>query len=125
MLRQFAGAWLVFLLGLGAHQYFARQHHVAGLALGIMAVVAGAPGLLKPGTIRWLYVALTVLTFPLGWLVSQLALAVMFYGILTPVALFFRLRKRDLLQRRPPPECATHWQPKGPPPEARRYLRQY
>lgn len=125
MLRQFAAAWLVLFLCLGAHQYFARKHLAFGMVLAAAAVAVGGLGLLKPAAIRWLYIGATVVAFPIGWLVSQLMLAIMFYGVLTPVALFFRLRGRDLLCRRPPANRATHWQPRDPPPEARRYLRQY
>jgi hypothetical protein len=125
MLRQFAAAWFVFFLCLGVHQYFVRNHPAPGLALGAAAIVVGGLGLVKPAAIRWLYIGATVLAFPMGWVVSQLMLAVMFYGVLTPIALCLRLSGRDPLRRRPAPGCASHWQPRDAPPEARRYLRQY
>ena len=125
MLRQFAGAWLVVLLTVGCHQYFVRHHPTAGSILGIAAVVFGVPALLRPTWIRWPFLAATILTFPIGWLVSSVVLAVMFYGILTPIAWYFRLRGRDLLARRPPPDSASCWVPRDPSPEAQRYLRQY
>ena len=39
-----------------------------------------------------------VLAFPIGWTVSQVILAVMFYGLFTPIGLVFRLIGRDPLQ---------------------------
>src|SRR5262245_42877592 len=54
-LRQFAAASLVFLLALGAHQWFIRGHHRAGIVLAVLAFVVGVPGLIKPSAIRWIY----------------------------------------------------------------------
>ena len=46
-LRQFAGAWLVFFLAVGAHQYLVRKHPSAGLALMALALVIGLLGLIE------------------------------------------------------------------------------
>ena len=124
-LRQFAGAWLVFISALGAHQWLARGHERAGQVLIAVALVIGLPGLITPGAVRWLFVAATVLTFPIGWLVSQLVLAIMFYLVITPVAVFFRLRGRDLLVCKPAPGRASFWTEKSTPQDMRSYLRQY
>jgi len=124
-LRQFAGAWLVFLLAAGAHQYFERGHRHVGLVMIILAVVVGVLGLIRPSAIRWLFVGLTVAAFPIGWVVTQIMLAVMFYCVITPVGVLFRLMGRDLLGRRPTNEKASYWTTKETPEDPRRYLRQY
>jgi len=124
-LRQFAGAWLIFFLAVALHRYVARGQHQAGIALGVMAVVVGGLGLIRPVLLRWLFVGATVLTFPIGWVVSQIMLAVMFYGIITPLALWFPLRGRDLLARKPAPNRASFWTPKPTPADMRAYFRQY
>jgi len=124
-LRQFAGAWLIFFLAVGAHRYLARGQHQLGIAVGVMAVVVGVAGLIKPAAVRRLFVGATVLAFPIGWVVSQLMLALMFYGIITPLALFFRLRGRDLLARKPAPNRPSFWLPKQTPEDVRSYFRQY
>src|SRR5881394_976944 len=108
-LRQFAAGWLVFFLSFGAHQYLARGHHQLGLAFGLLAVFVGWLGLVRPATVRWLFVGWMVLAFPIGWLMSQLMLLTMFYIIITPVALFLRLRGRDLLSRRPTSGAVSFW----------------
>ncbi len=41
---------------------------------------------------RVLYTALTVLTYPVGWLVSFVLLALVYYGILTPIGFLKRIR---------------------------------
>jgi hypothetical protein len=124
-LRQFAGAWLVFFLAFGAHQYLVRKHLTFGLVLIGLALAIGLLGLIKPGAVRWLFVGWMVVAFPIGWLISLLMLLLMFYGLITPVALFFRMRGRDLLRRKRAPAAATFWLPKHMPQDVRSYFRQY
>ncbi len=125
VLRQFAAAWLFFFLALGAYQYLARHHVALGLALVGIALVIGLPGLIRPRAVRWLFVGWMVVAFPIGWLLSLLMLLLMFYGLITPVALVFRLRGRDLLGRKRPAAGATFWLPKHTPQNVRSYFRQY
>ena len=124
-LRQFAGAWLVFFLAVGVYRYVARGQHQVGIAVGVMAIVVGGVGLIRPAAVRWLFGGATVLAFPIGWVVSQTMLAVMYYCILTPLALWFRIRGRDLLSRKPAPNRASFWAPKHTPEDMGAYFRQY
>lgn len=125
VLRQFAAAWLLFLLVWAAHQWLARGHQKAALVLAALAIVVGGLGLAVPATIRWLYVGCMIVAFPVGWVVSQVMLAILYFCVITPVALFFRLRGRDLLHRAPPREGASFWTTKSLPEDVRRYFRQY
>ncbi|MEI6393196.1 MAG: SxtJ family membrane protein [Verrucomicrobiota bacterium] len=124
-LRQFAAAWLVFFLAFGAHQYLARKHPTFGLAVMGVALAIGLLGLIKPPAVRWLFVGWMVAAFPIGWLISRLTLLLMYYGIITPVALFFRIRGRDLLRRKPTAAPTSFWLPKETPEDVRSYFRQY
>jgi Saxitoxin biosynthesis operon protein SxtJ len=65
------------------------------------------------------------LFFPLGWLVSHAVLAVLFYGIVTPVALLLRLLGRDPLKRRWDRSAASYWTEHRTGGDASRYLRQF
>src|SRR5437773_2493894 len=108
-LRQFAGVWLIFFVGFGVKLYMKHGQHQAGLTLGAIGIVIGGLGLLKPSAVRLLFVVCMVLAFPVGWLVSNLLLALMFYGIITPLGLLFRLKGRDLLCRKPDPGRTSFW----------------
>ena len=90
-LRQFAAAWLIFFLALGAYQYLVRRHLAVGLVLMGLALVIGLLGLVRPAAVRWLFVGWMVVAFPIGWVISLVMLLVMFFGLITPVAVFFRL----------------------------------
>jgi hypothetical protein len=124
-LRQFAAAWLVFFLLGGLHQYLVRGRPQVGLIMAGLAVAVGVLGLARPVAVRWLFVGAMVAAFPIGWVVSQLMLLVMFFAVITPVALIFRIIGRDALQRKPAPDRASLWVPKTTPSDVRRYFKQY
>ena len=124
-LRQFAAAWLVFFLAFGVHQYLVREHLTLGVVVMALALGVGLLGLIKPAAVRWLFVGWMVVAFPIGWLISLLMLLLMFYGLITPVALLFRERGRDMLCRKRAPAAPTFWLPKHTPQDVRSYFRQY
>jgi hypothetical protein len=66
-----------------------------------------------------------ILAFPIGWTVSRLTAALLFYGLFTPLGLFFRLTGRDVLTRRHRPDRSTYWQPKPVASDVRRYFHQF
>lgn len=125
VLRQFAVLWLVIFLALGAYQWLAMERPLLGLALAGVAVLLGTPGLLWPALLRWIFVMWMVLVFPVGWLISSVMLALLYFLVLTPVALWMRLRGRDLLGRKPAPHQPTFWEPKQSPRDPGSYFRQY
>jgi hypothetical protein len=122
VLRQFAAAWLICFLMLG-FRFGLWRHSGAGSTLAAISLV-GILGLLRPRALYWPFVVLTTAAFPMGWMMTQLALAVMFYCVLTPLALFFRWRGRDALRLRKPAE-STLWivRKEQTPPE--KYLKQF
>ena len=125
ILRQFAAAWLLVLSGLAANQWLMRGNARIAAALLALAVLVGVAGLVRPRAVRWLFVSSTVAAFPIGWVVSQVMLVVLFIGVITPVALMFRLQGRDRLSRKPTPGQTSYWKPKITTEDMGRYLRQY
>jgi hypothetical protein len=124
ILRQFAAAWLLVLSGVAANQWLMRGNPRGAAALLAVALIVGVAGLFRPPAVRWLFVGATVAAFPIGWVVSQVMLFVLFVVVMTPVALLFKLRGRDRLARRRTQQ-ASYWKPKTTTADMRRYLRQY
>jgi len=124
-LRQFAGLWLVVFSGLGCWQGVLRGQLVLGLIFAVLAVAVGPLGLVMPQAIRWVFVAAQILTFPIGWLVSRVLLAVLFFGMFTPLGLVFRLLGRDPLRKQWKQGQSTYWVPKPAPADPRSYFRQF
>jgi hypothetical protein len=124
-LRQFAGLWLVFFGGLALWQGLVRGQIGLAAICAVLALTIGPLGLLRPGWVRPIYVGWMVLAFPIGWTVSQVMLALMFYGLFTPIGLVFRLLGRDALQRARRPGVESYWTPKPAPAGPKSYFRQF
>src|SRR5256885_382014 len=120
-LRQFAvlvtGIALVFAA-------VALRRHGTLLTMWSVAAVYGAISVARPRLAHPLYVGLTVATFPIGWLVSRLVLGIVFYVVITPVALTQRLVRRDALNLRDTEE-ASYWEKTETPRDPASYLRQF
>jgi len=124
-LRQFAGLWLVFFGGLALWQALVRGQPRLAAIFAILAVTIGPLGLTRPDWVRLIYIGWMVLAFPIGWTISQIILAVMFFGLFAPIALLFRLLGRDPLHRTRHPERESYWAPKPASADLRRYFKQF
>lgn len=119
-LRQFAAIWLLFFGVLAVRAFV--QHKPAAVGLAIVAF-AGLIGVIAPAISRPLYVGSSLITFPIGWVVSRLLLAGIYFLVFTPVAIVFRIAGRDLLRLRKT-KSDSYWMPReSPAPE--RYFRQF
>ncbi|MGE3803652.1 MAG: SxtJ family membrane protein [Gemmataceae bacterium] len=119
-LRQFAALWLVVFGALGALHF----PELGGKVLLALAGLVGVPGLIQPTLLRPLFVGWMIAVFPIGWTVSHVMLALLFFGLFTPLALWFRVRGRDALwlRRR---LMTTYWQPKPAVASVTRYYKQF
>ena len=79
----------------------------------------------RPQALRPLYLGLSAITFPIGLVVSQIIALVLYYLILTPVALVFKIIGRDPMLRTLDPEAKSYWHARPPQPPAERYFRQF
>jgi hypothetical protein len=125
MLRQFAALWLVFFGAVALWQGVSKDRLTVGIALGAIAIIGGGCGLVRPNSIRWLFVGWMIAAFPIGWVISQVVLAVCFYVILTPVGLVFRLMGRDVLNLKPHRQTNSYWEAKPRVENVGNYFRQY
>lgn len=124
-LRVFALLWMVFA-GAAAFALWRRTGSVMPAAVvAAAAVVVPLAGELWPALVRWLYVALSVLTWPIGWVVSHLLLAVVYYLVLTPLGWILRAVGHVPQQHSPDPKRASYWTERRPAEDARRYFRQF
>ena len=124
-LRQFAALATLFLLAIAGWQNFAHHRETLALALTGAALAVGMLGLLRPASLRWVFVGLTVATFPIGWLMSWVLFGGLYYLVFTPIALGFRLARRDALQARYNSGVESYWSKKPPVDDVRRYFRQF
>lgn len=104
---------------------------IKGLALKWCAIIVVLGffiflcSILSTNLTRWIYLGLTLITFPIGMVVSFVLLAVFYYLLITPVGLFFRLTGRDILQRKFDASAGSYWHPRRPAGNIKRYFNQF
>ena len=118
------GAWALARQRIFGFELSERAAEATGWALIAFAVVCGVLAIVAPRLLRWVNVGLAVITLPIGIVVSYAIIAVLFYLLFTPIALFFRLIGRDLMHRRFEPSAETYWTKRKPVTDVKRYLRQ-
>lgn len=124
-LRQFGWFGLIGFGVIGFMAYHKFGSINAAIMIWSLAIVAPLLGLFAPKALKPLYLVLTVVAFPIGFIISHLVLGILFYGVFTPVGLFFRLIGRDSLSRSITGKEETHWNDKGPARPPRDYYRQF
>lgn len=80
---------------------------------------------LSPKFVKPVYLALVFIGFPIGWVVSHLVMILFFFGIITPVALVFRLFGRDALHRGWDPKSESYWTEYPRSESVGRYFKQF
>jgi hypothetical protein len=121
-------AFSAFALMIHFHVWvFAKFHDTPTVRYVLFGLAAycGATALVAPMTLKWLYVGMTVASYPIGFVVSYIVVGVMFFLIITPMAFIFRLIGRDGLHRKFEPAASTYWIPRRPPQSVKRYFRQF
>jgi hypothetical protein len=68
---------------------------------------------------------MTVVTFPIGWLVSHVVMVLFYYVIFSGVGLVFKLFKRDPLHRAYNPQAESYWLPCQRKGSAKDYFHQF
>jgi hypothetical protein len=132
LLRQFGGifafaspliAWLV----VGRPIVAGWTGWAAGWVIGaaVVGAAVGLIGLLRPGLIKPIFLGLSLLTWPIGVVIGELTLALIFFAVITPVALYFRLIGRDALNRSIEKNRSSYWEKKSQPTDPARYFRQF
>lgn len=125
-LKQFARIWFpLFYVVVGAVAWGKYGSPFVAWCVWNTGILLSILGLVFPAILRGIFVGMSVVTWPIGWIVSHLLLGVIFYGIVTPIGFLLRLCGRDPLQRKFDPQAKTYWVPHETTTNTRRYFRQY
>jgi hypothetical protein len=134
-LRRF-GAFALLLLALLGVAAFHRQKllswHLssdgarrAALALWALAALLGLLALGLPRTLKPVYQVLTLVTLPIGFVMSYAIMVVIYFGIFTPVGTSMRLTGWDAMHRRWDRNRTSYFSRRPPQSNSKRYFRQY
>jgi len=92
-----------------------------GVAASFLFFALAAPRLLGPLNRLWFRFGML-----LHKVVNPLVMAVIFFGVITPIAAIVRVRGKDPLHRRFDPQADSYWTPREPPgPEGASMRRQF
>lgn len=116
-----AARWRGALLGIG----LGEAADTVSLLLWGLAALCGVLALAAPRALLPLYVALSLITYPIGLVLSFVLLLVLFALVITPMGLVFRLLGKDPLQRRFDRDASSYWVPYRRRGGAERYFRQF
>lgn len=124
-LRSFGRLWFpLFVALIGTVLWWRFELRTAALvAWGVGALTAVAV-VASPAVARRVFVGLLIVTYPIGLVVSTVALAILFYLVFTPIGWVMRLGGRDPLRLRARGET-TMWQATTADDDPRRAFRQF
>ena len=93
----------------------------AGAAgLGACGIGFVAPTILKP-----VYLGLTIATMPIGLILGEVVMLLIYFGLFLPMSIVFRIIGRDALKRRTQNGEESFWQKKKRPTSVRNYYHQF
>jgi hypothetical protein len=119
------GAWLHYRQTLFGFEFQPDTAAMVARALWGIAAVSALLALVAPRALRPLHVLLTAISLPIGLVMSHVLMALLYYGLFTPVALIFRIMGRDALDRRFEPDAVTYWTKRKPVTDRKQYFRQF
>jgi hypothetical protein len=97
---------------------------VLGMLVGVggaMATVAW----IRPRWLRPVFVGLMIAAAPIGMILGELSMLLIYFCVFLPIGIVFRLLRRDALQLRMNRNQETYWQSKTDPQELASYYRRF
>lgn len=134
-LRTFGAIGVVVLTSLALAVY--RRHRFMGVSISVerattiayaLWAVAGLAAVLAfvyPRALRPAYLLLSVITLPIGFVVSTVMMVATYFLVVTPIGFLLRRGGWDPMARRFDRDGATYWTPRRRTTDVKSYFRQY
>lgn len=125
VLCQFGLIWLLFFSLFSGLLWYRTGAWEYALILWGAALAVAAVGFIHLPFMRLIFLGLSYLTWPLGWVISHLLLGGVYYLVLTPIGLILKMTGRDPMNRQLERSASTYWveHPRVEPPA--RYFKQF
>ena len=108
-IKKFGMGLTAFLCLIGGWQFYKGHASISGWFFGFgglaIALAFFSPLVLKP-----LYKVLTTISSAVGWVNTRILLGIIFYLIFTPIGVFSRLIKKDLLDESIDKNAKSYWE---------------
>ncbi len=92
------------------------------IAIGLLVAVLS---FVWPTVVKAIFLGLMMIAAPVGIVVSEFAMLLIFLGVFLPISLIFKLLGRDALRLKADKTTTTYWHAKRQPDKASSYYRQY
>jgi hypothetical protein len=106
------------------HLFFGASSTAFWILAAVGVVVFGLSRV-HPLAVLPVFDGLMIVTLPIGFVISFALTALIYYGMVTPLGLFFRLTGRDRIPKRPDRSADTYWEPRGEARPPASYFRLY
>ena len=125
-LNQFGFIWLGFLAFFGVIARFKLGEPTVALVLWVAAVVVPVVGWLIPSVMRAVFLGMSYAAWPIGFVVSHVILAIVYYLVFTPIGFAMRIFGYDPMKRGFDKSVSSYWVTRDPAAaETKRYFRQF
>ena len=122
-LRQFGlTAWIALPIVAAFWTALAVPAILAAVGVGTLVALLGW---FSPRSLKWPFVALSLLSLPIGFVLHELCLGLVYFGVLVPLGLVFRCLGRDALGMRRDARATSYWQVKKQPSGVASYFRRW
>jgi hypothetical protein len=124
-LRRFAGMLVGVIIVVVAIMVYRHGVNLPAIALAVCSLIVGAMALFFPVGVGVIYRVWMAAVFPIGWIVSHVAMATVYYLVITPCGLAMRLFGRDPLTRKFDADAESYWRKRNESEDVQRYFRQF
>jgi hypothetical protein len=114
----FYEAWM-FSFGLG------ERRELVAYALGGLGLLSGLLSLAWPKGNKPLFLGLTIVTYPIGIVMSYVILGALFFGVFAPIGALLRAAGNDPMQRRLRSDASSYWSSARADRSKASYFRQF
>jgi len=124
-LALFGVIWLVFFGVVGVVVLQRTDSLAAACAIWTIAAMVPLVGWTVPRFMLLVYLGMSYAAFPIGFVLSHVILAIVYYFVVTPVGLLMRPFGYDPMHRRFEKQATTYWVPHQRDEDVKRYFRQF
>ena len=108
-LLKFSLVMASFFLVLCFTNFFWGEVKNNSIILFVVALLFLLPGLIYPKLLKPLHSIWMTFALSMGYIMSRLILFIVYYVAITPISLFFRLIKKDILDQKIDNNASSYW----------------
>jgi hypothetical protein len=124
-LRAFSALLIIFCAVVAGMILYRTGNSTLPAIIAAAGLAIGAIGYIWPAFARPVYVAWMIVAFPIGWLVSHLLLASIFFLVFTPIGWLLRATGHDAMKRKKNDSQSSYWETRPTPRKPADYFRQF